>query len=153
MNSVKEVQIDQATRIFYKDASLRFDRTVLFSAWNENGVPYFIDQESTARIPNAGVYYYDFTTPSNPSYMLVLATDGNDPQGSILKVGSPPGKAFYLRGDLAENITTAFEIYDTSSNVLASGTMESVASGFYSTSTDGLSQPWFLEVNELVGVG
>lgn len=149
---VKEVNKNINQRVFYKDAYLRSGRTILFSAWKENGEQVYLNQPADSEIPNSGMYYYDFITPNFDSYVLVIATDGQDPQGSALKVGNPQDLAFYLRGDLAENLTTNFEIYDISSNILSSGTMENVSNGFYKTSVQGLAKPWFLEVNELVDV-
>jgi hypothetical protein len=147
---VKETSKNINQRIFYKDAYLRSGRTILYSAWRETGEQVYINQPADNEIPNSGMYYYDFTTPNIDCYVLIIATDGQDAQGSVLKVGSPQNFAFYLRGDLAENLTINFEIYDQSSNVLSSGTMENVSSGFYKTSVQGLAEPWFLEVNELV---
>jgi hypothetical protein len=151
--NVKSVSKNAPQRVFYKDAYLRTNRTVRFSAWSEFGSSLFLDVNYSVQIPNSGVYYYDFTTPNINGYVLIIATDGSDPQGSILRVGSPSEElAFYLRGDLAENITTNYEIFDINSAVIASGTMENVSSGFYKVNVDGLIKPWFLEVNETVVV-
>lgn len=150
---IKSASKNSTYRTFYKDAYLRSGRSIWFNAWNENGDSIYENQLITAEIPNIGIYYYDFTTPNIDSYVLIIATDNQDPQGTVLKIGNPIERTFYLRGDLAEGVTTTFEIYDQSSNILATGVMESIVSGFYTTVVDGLSKPWFLQINELVDVG
>lgn len=150
---VKSVPKNSNQRIFYKDAYLRTNRSVIFSAWNEFGVSLFLNANYLNQISNYGVYYYDFVTPNTDSYVISLGTDGEDPQGLILKVGNPlDDLAFYLRGDLAENISTTYEIFNEASSVISSGTMENVASGFYKVNVTGLVKPWFLEVNESLDV-
>ena len=139
--------------VFYKEEALRTSEDIRFSIWNQSGNNLFLNQPATQGIINTGVYYFDFTTPSVDSYLLILCTDGVQPKGTILQVGTPAiEQSFYLRGDLDDTQTVTYEIYDTASTTLDSGTMSSVVSGFYSVNVSALAKPWFLRVVELVHV-
>jgi hypothetical protein len=152
--SIIEASKNETITIYYKDATLRSNRDVFFSAWDQNGTVIFTDQPADGEIPDSGVYHYDITTPNTDSYMLVLATDNEDPEGLTIKVGSPTiERGFYLRGDLKEEVQMLYEIYDTSSTILDEGTLNNVANGFYSTGpTQSLAEPFFLQINESVDV-
>lgn len=134
-------------RLFYKDAKLKKGMNVTFTVWNDSGEIVF-ENQTASQIPNAGVYYYDFVTPNEDTYLVALGTEGSDPQGVVLKIGSPTvEKAFYLHGELKENLSVPYEVFDINSNVLSSGEMVNIVSGFYSTNVTGLNKPWFFEAN------
>ncbi len=144
---------DADYRVFYKEDALRPGEAIKFSIWNQGGSNLFLNQPATQEIINTGVYYFDFTTPSVDSYLLILSTDGVQPKGTVLQVGTPAiEQSFYLRGDLDNTQTVTYEIYDAASTTLDSGTMSSVVSGFYSVNVGALTKPWFLRVVELVHV-
>ncbi len=140
-------------RIFYKEETLSADENITFSVWKDDGTNLHLSQPATQEIPNSGVYYYDFTTPSTTTYLLILATDGNKPKGTVLQVGSPTTeKSFYLDGNLNEDVSHAYIIFDYLSVELDSGTLDNVAGGFYSVDVGGLVKPFFVSVNQLMGV-
>jgi len=140
-------------RIFYKEEALRVSEDIRFSIWNQSGNNLFDNVPATQEIFGSGVYYFDFTTPNTDSYLLILSTDGVQPKGTILQVGTPAiEQSFYLRGDLDSTQIITYEIYDESSTTLDSGTLTSVVNGFYSVNVTGLLKPWFLRIVELVHV-
>lgn len=149
----EQAQVSSIFRIFYKEEILRKGESVFFSIWDQDGTNLFLNEPSTNEIPNSGVYYFEFITPATPTYLVVLANDNDKPQGIVLQVGEPSvKKSFYLEGNLQAGASIAYQIYDISSIVLQAGTMTNVAGGFYSVNVEGLLNPFFVEVNQLVGV-
>lgn len=141
-------------RFFYKHPTLGTNADIDFSIWDSNGNIIVTADPPTLEILNTGVYYYDVTTPSTDGYWMLLGTEGSNPKGTILKIGAPSSKlAFYLRGDLTNAAQTDYEIFDISNNLLQSGQMTPLVSGFYSVVvSDAIPEPWFLNIIQLVDV-
>jgi hypothetical protein len=147
MIKIKSINKDANHRIFYKDALLRQNRHVTFTAWNEDGETVF-SNESAFNIFDSGSYYYNFTTPNIDSYLLIIGSDGSDPQGISLKIGEPSNQlVFYLHSNLTEDLIINYEIYDENSNILDEDIMTNIAGGFYYINVNELAEPWFLRVN------
>lgn len=141
---------DTLYQVFYKDEFLEEGKNITFSVWNEAGQNILTNAPMTFEIFETGVYTLEITTPSSPGYLLTIGTDGTKPKGHTLEVGTPLKRSFYLNGDFQEGLVINYTIFDTAGAEIQAGQMTNVAGGFYSVVTDGLPEPWFLEVNQLI---
>jgi|APSaa5957512535_1039671.scaffolds.fasta_scaffold145599_1 hypothetical protein len=138
---------NSALRIFYAADNLITGLSVTFNIWNDSGVPLNSNQPALSEVGSEGIYYLDITTPSTDQHLLIIGSNsGVAPKAEIVKIGSPNSKAFYVHGSFTENITIGFDIYDSSNSIVSTGVLDEIVSGFYSTDTQGFSEPWFFEV-------
>ena len=143
---MKYVSQGQSLRLFYKTDKLTTGQSVTFNIWNNSGTKLY-DEEVASEISTECVYYFDLIDPSSNLYLLVIgANDGADPEAQVVKVGNPLEKAFYVHGAFSTGQTVAYEIYDTSANILSTGNLAEIVAGFYAVGVDGLSEPWFLQI-------
>jgi hypothetical protein len=138
---------NSALRIFYAADDLTTGLSVVFSVWDDSGASLNSNQPALAEVGNEGIYYLDITTPATDKYLLIIGSNsGVNPKAEIVKIGTPNAKAFYVHGSFKEGSEIGYEIFDSTDSLISSGILDGITSGFYSTDTQGFSEPWFFEV-------
>lgn len=143
---MRQVSSNEAIKIYYKADDLASGLGVSFNVWDEDGVQTINGVQAT-EIGTDGVYYIEYTAPNTAGYILVIGSDDTLPKAQVIQIGNPSEKkAFYVHGYFKEDQELDYEIYDANGDTIVSGELTSIVAGFYSTSVEGLTPPWFFEV-------
>ena len=144
---MRTVAQGESFNIYYNVRGLPTNKTVLTNIWDGNGISLVTDQSLT-EIPNdLGTYYWNYTAPSQDTYLCILCyyADRTHAASQVVQVGSPTTRAYYCDLNLNTDRNVAYSIQEYDGTEVESGTLISLGNAFYYTQTS-VTPPYYFRV-------
>lgn len=146
-----QVQKNNLIKIYYKTHKLQTGLPVVFTIITDNGVILENNTPATTEIGSNGLYYLDFTTPNQDTYLLVKSglLGGLDEAPIVLRCGDPSeDKLFYVEKTFKTGQSIPYCIFDLSGTILQQGNLTERFFGFYSVNINNLNEgTYFFKVD------
>ncbi len=136
MSSVQNIAKNSTIRVYYKSSSLETGLDVRFDFYKLSGQPISINQPADYEVPGKGVYYYDFTSPNENTYVVGKAyvAGYTDVEPIVFKVGEPSQKVLFYYTEKTILRPLTYRVYNTLGDNVQEGELTGIGStSFYYT--------------------
>jgi len=140
--NILTVAKNDTIRIIYKSDRLVSGLDVRFTLLKLDGTVVANDVSADSEITARGVYYYDFTTPNEDTYVVgtgyIANSATNTTEPIVFKIGNANPQTLFHFGQ--SDSAPAYRIYDLNGDTIVSDTLTSVAGTdfWYTTYTPAL---------------